>query len=398
MGSAYSRRGDYRRAVSLLQEALELREQLAGGVDDLDVARLMNELVPKVRWSGDLASADRLLQQAAAMLERMGEERSYVYARVLMNRGRLELRRGNPDAARKYTDDSLALLRELKGPRDIAVAEALVDKSHALSWQENQAAAEKAAREAVDIYKALPRLHPDRLYAEAALGEILREQRKFAEASAILKDQLEAHRQVYGENDRNTSSVLESLARIAWAERRLAEAEELARQALERMIKAVGIGDFQTAYTRTTLGAIQTERGKYAEAEAQWRAALTVFEKASPADHPHRAASEYWMGVVLLATQRVAEAETYFRAAMSRSERAGEAPWRIARVASGLGEALHAQDRASEAEPYLVNSYRTISTSQHADARTKEVARDRVVRFYNERGQPADRMLRVAEP
>ncbi|HET9444782.1 MAG TPA: tetratricopeptide repeat protein, partial [Steroidobacteraceae bacterium] len=399
IASAYSRRGDYRRAVGLLSEALDLRRQLSGGADDLDTARLMNELAPKVRWGGDLATADGLLQDAAAMLKRLGEERSYVYARVLMNRGRLEMRRANPEAAAKYADHSLALLRELRGPRDIAVAEALVDKAHALNWQENQSVAEEAARQAVDIYKALPQLHPDRLYAEGALAEILRERRKFAEADVILREQLIAHRQIYGENNRYTASVLDSQARIAWGERRLAEAEDLARQALDRMIKAEGMNHYETGYVRTTLGAIQTERGKYTEAEVQWRAALAVFEKLSPADHPHRAAAEYWLGVVLVATQRSAEAEPYFRAAMSRAERAGEAPWRIARIASGLGEALHVQGRAREAESYLVSSYRTISTSQHADTRTKEVARDRVMRFYNENGQPADRMLRVdADP
>ena len=73
---------------------------------------------------------------------------------------------------------------------------------------------------------------------------------------------------------------------------------------------------------------------------------------------------------------------------MSRAKRAGEAEWRVARAASGLGEALYAQGRAREAESYLVDGYRTVSSNQHADVRTQEVVRDRVVRFYTERGQP----------
>jgi eukaryotic-like serine/threonine-protein kinase len=395
VASAYSRRGDYPRAVGLLREALDLRRQLAGGADDLNTVRVMNELVTKTRWAGDLTNADSLLQEAAAMLQRLGQQRSMIYAKVLMNRGRMELRLGHPDAAKKYADDSLALARELGGPRDLTVAEALVDQAHALNWQENQPAAEEAARQALDIYRVLPKLHPDRLYADMALGEMLREQRKFVEASAIFKELLNAYRQVYGENSHYVADALESLARIAQAEHRLAEAENFARQALDREIKAEGMNHFRTGYVRTTLGAIQTQRGEYAEAEAQWRAALAVFEKASPANHPHRAASEYFLGVVLLATQRPKEAEAYFRAAMSRAQRAREADWRIARVASGLGAALHAQGRVREAESYLVNSYRTISASQHADARTKEVARDRVVRFYSSHGQHADRMLQV---
>jgi hypothetical protein len=72
---------------------------------------------------------------------------------------------------------------------------------------------------------------------------------------------------------------------------------------------------------------------------------------------------------------------------MSRAQRAGEDEWRVARAASGVGEALYAQGRAGEAEPYLVNSYRTVSASQHADAYTQEVVRNRIMRFYTERRQ-----------
>ncbi len=392
LASAVGRRGNYHSARGFLQEALQLRNKLAAGADDLASVRTMVKLASKNRLIGDLTEADRLLQEAAAALRRLGEERSMLNVDVLVDRGRLALRRSEIRTALEYLDDSIALARDLVGPRDIAIGEALIDKSFALNLQDDLHEAERAAREAVDIYSARPKLYPDRVYAEAALGEILRERGKFAEASAILHEALAANRKIYGEHHRYTADTLESLARIARDQHRLPEAEDFARQAVESSIHAEGMDAFPTGYFRTTLAAIQTDRGEYAEAEAQWRAALAVFEKASPADHPHRAASEYFLGVVLLATQRPKEAEAYLRAALSRTQRAGEREWRIARVASGLGEALHAQGRAREAEPYLVNSYRTISTSQHADARTKKVARDRVVRF-------ADRMLQAtADP
>ena len=42
---------------------------------------------------------------------------------------------------------------------------------------------------------------------------------------------------------------------------------------------------------------------------------------------------------------------------------------------------------ASEGEQYLVNSSRTLSADRNADASAKATARERVVRFYTERGQ-----------
>jgi len=387
VGRAYSRRGDYREAVGFFQEALGVRQKLTGGADDLITAQLLNDLAAKSRLTGELAEADRQIREAAAMLQRLGQERSVVYAQVLLNRGRLELRRSHLDAASKDLDGSIALARELRGPRDVAVGEALAEQALALNLRDDMHGAEQAARQAVDIFNAVPKLNPDRLFAEGALAEILREQRKFAAAIPIFNELLSAYRTIYGENHRFVADTLDSLARIAQAQHRLADAEELARQALECEIKAEGKDHFLTGYFRTTLGVIQNERGKYREAEVQWRAALATFEKNSPADHPHRAAAEYHFGVTLLATHRPKEAEASFRAAMGRAQRAGEDEWRVARAASGVGEALYAQGGVSEAESYLVDSYRTVSTSLHADARTQEVVRDRVVRFYTERRQ-----------
>jgi predicted Zn-dependent protease len=138
--------------------------------------------------------------------------------------------------------------------------------------------------------------------------------------------------------------------------------------------------------TRTVLAAIQLERGAYAEAEVQLRAALAVFEKSPPADSPQKAAAEYFLGVTLLATHRPKDAEPYFQTSMRRSKRNGDSDWRVARAASGLGAALYAQGRTREAEPLLVDGYRAVSTSD-ADERSKQAVRNRVVRFYTERGQ-----------
>jgi hypothetical protein len=99
------------------------------------------------------------------------------------------------------------------------------------------------------------------------------------------------------------------------------------------------------------------------------------------------ASAEHYLGDLLLTTSRPQDAEAVFMAAMNRSKRANEPEWRAARSASGLGEALYRQGRAREAEPYLVNSYRALSTDKNADATAQATARERVVRFYTDRGQ-----------
>jgi eukaryotic-like serine/threonine-protein kinase len=387
LARAYRRRDEYRESVGFLREALDLRRKLSAGADDLDTVRVLDWLAVGNRQLDDLAECDRLLQEAAAMLRRLGAERSLLNARVVMDRGRLELRNGRYDLAMKYLDESLVLARELAGPRDTAVAEVLVEQTHTLIWLGDLPAAERAAREAVEIASIFPRLHPERLDAEWALAETLRERRKFAEASTVLDEVLHAYRQIFGENHRRVSNALDSQSRIAWMQHRVADAEELARQALESEIEAEGKDALLTAVIRTQLALIQNERGTYAEAELQLRAALLALEKMPPGYEAHRAAAEYHLGVTLLATRRLKDAEAYFRAAMSRAESDGEAEWRVARAASGLGATLYAQGRAREAESYLVNSFRVVSSNENADVRTQEIVRDRLVRFYTERGQ-----------
>jgi eukaryotic-like serine/threonine-protein kinase len=389
IGRAYRRLDADREALDFLQQAVDLRMRLSGGSGDLATARAMNELGFWSQEIGDLDDSERVLQGAAAMLHRLGAERSTLYSQVHLNRGRVELKRSRPEVARKYFDEALALARELAGPRDASVAEALLEQANAFIWLNDLPAAEQVARQAVEIYSnILPKLHPERMAAEARLGTTLREQRKFAEASAIFNEVLNAYRQLYGENHRRIADVLDSLARIALAQRRLAEAEELEQQSLECEIKTGRTNLVQAAVTRTVLAAIQIERSKYTEAEAQLRAALAVFEKSQPEAAWYRPAAEYFLAVALLATQRPIDAEAYFRTAMNRSKSIGDPDWRVGRAASGLGEALYAQGRAREAEPYLINGYRTVSTSADADARTREVVRERLVRFYTELGQP----------
>jgi eukaryotic-like serine/threonine-protein kinase len=308
---------------------------------------------------------------------------------MLANRGRTQMKLGKPDAAQVYYDQALALLQDLRGSRDPEVAALLVDKSVAFLWKDDLIAAERNARAAVEIYATtLSKLHPDRTYAQSQLGETLRLQGRLDEASILLEEALLASRTIYGENGRPVADVLDSLAKIRRAQHDLPEAEKYAQQAVDVQIKVEGSDHSRTAYYRTSLAAIQIERRNYAEAEAQLRTAMATFDKTLVPDHPYMASAEHYLGEVLLQTDRLKDAEAVFMAAMNRSKHAKEPQWRQARSASGLGEALYRQGRAKDAETYLVSSYRTLAADSNADAAMQGVARQRVERFYTERGQP----------
>jgi len=72
---------------------------------------------------------------------------------------------------------------------------------------------------------------------------------------------------------------------------------------------------------------------------------------------------------------------------MNRWRRTNAASWRVARSESALGEAIYRQGRAAEAERYLAESYTLLAADEKADRETRIKARERITRFYTDRGE-----------
>jgi TolA-binding protein len=103
------------------------------------------------------------------------------------------------------------------------------------------------------------------------------------------------------------------------------------------------------------------------------------------------ASAEYLLGEVLLATDRLSEAEDVLTASIERWRRSGAPPWRAARSASALGEALYRQGRVREAEMHLLESNRELVVAPGADIESKLKASERVARFLQRSGHATAR-------
>jgi len=387
IGRAYRRRGDTDKAVSYLEDAVHIRKQMVEP-DEAATVTAMAELAVALRQAGDAEGSDRVLRNALQHARSHGLERTPSYARLLANRGRLELDAGNLPAARQFLEDSLELNREILGPRHKEVAVVLHELSRVYQWSDDLQAAERAAQDAVAIFDTtVARMHPDRVLAKARLGEVLYLQGRINEASSLFVQSLNEQIALFGENSRQVADIRDSLSRIRRAQGQLDEAEQFARAALQSSIAAMGTEHTDTAYYRTALAPVLIQRGNYGEAEVQLRAALDTFSTLLPPDHQYVASAEHLLGEVLLATNRLPDAEAVFTAAMNRWKRADAPAWRSARSANGLGETLYRQGRNADAERYLTESYRVLATDEHAYREARATARDRITRFYTDRGQ-----------
>lgn len=390
IGRAYRRRGEIDRSISYLEEVVRLRKE--SQLEEPSAAiTSMAELAAALRVAGDADGAERLLAEATNVARQHGMERTAAYARLLTYRGQVELLASRLTQAQKYFEESLALNRELLGSRSKPVADALIEVSRIAVWTDDLRKAERAARDAVSIFEAtVPEMHPDRLVAEGRLGEVLYLQNRINEAAPILLDTLQKQTQLFGKSSRQVAELLDSLARIREAQGFLEEAEGFAHDALLSSGAALGEEHVDTTYYRASYAHVLIQRKKFKEAETELRRALSTYSTALPPDHQYVASTEHMLGDVMLQTRRLEEAEALYMAAMNRWRRTGAPEWRAARSASGLGETLYRQGRADEAERYLVEGYRVLAQSENADRDARIQARERISRFYTDRGKKAE--------
>jgi tetratricopeptide (TPR) repeat protein len=387
IGRAFRRSGDPERSLSFLEDAVHLRRQMANG-GGLAAAEDMSELAVTLRTLGDFDTSGKVIREAMALCEQIEQQKTPIYATLLLNRGRLEHQRGDTVSARRSFEQSLALNRQLRGPNDQEVAVVLLELSAVFMWMDDTPAVERVTRQAVDIFRlTAPDLHPDRVLAETRLGEVLLMQNRVDEASGLFENSLEKQKVLFGTNSRQVAEVLDSLSQIRRAQGQLAEAEQFAAEALSSMIKSMGPEHGYTPYFRTGYAAILARRGKYTEAEKELRHSLDTLAKTRPADHQYVCSTEHLLGEVLLETNRLNDAEAMLTAAMNRWKRTDAAAWRSARSASALGEVLYRQGRMREAEAYLTRSYRELAADDSADRDVRIKARQRVERFYINSGQ-----------
>jgi eukaryotic-like serine/threonine-protein kinase len=381
LGRAYMRRGEARVSIPYLIESVRLLRQTEGAENETLAA--MVDLSLSLSCCGAPGEARKVTVQAEDFAKRRGLERSAAYARLLLNRGRLEMNDARVADARALYESSLRLYRDVVGDRTPAVAEVLNEYAFTFTWTDDFATAERLGREAVATYEAtVPVLHPDRVTAEMNLANTLYLENKLDEAGAILFEKtIPKLTQLFGTSSFMLSDAIDSLAMVRYSQGRYDEAEALSHRAIA--MARIGYSSRHRAVgnAEVTLARTLIRLSKYEEAGMASLEALEIFRETLPPDHQHIASAEYFLGEVLLATNRPTEAESVLAASMNRWKRGDAPPWRAMRSANALGEAIYRQGRTAEGEKYLSDSLHELSTDPKADREAKDKARARAKRY-----------------
>jgi tetratricopeptide (TPR) repeat protein len=386
IGRSYRRMGQPDSAIIYLQDALRLQQKLPE-TDEANVGSILTELAIALREEERTEDSDRYFAEAQQISRNAKDQHTAAHAQLLVDLGRLEKLRVNPTQALAYLNEALELTRVLKGSRDPKVGEILAEMSNIMAWSDDLDGAERAARQAVDIYRSVPERHPDRVMADYYLADILFYRGHIDEAAALFERALAAQRAIYGPVHSTVADTLASLAQVRLAQDDSDEAEKLIVEALSAHRSSESTAYLKIGYLQTMLATVWMRNDKLADAEQMLRDTLDLFAKHIPPDHQYVASTEHYLGEALLRQQKFADAESVLTSAMNRWKRSGAAAWRSARSGSALGEALHKQGRNEEAEKYLVDSYRELNADPAADPDSRQVARERVTRFYTDLGQ-----------
>jgi eukaryotic-like serine/threonine-protein kinase len=389
MGIAYRRLGEPQTAVTQLSNALQLAQGLHPNGSQ-KTGSILVELAVAEREKGLIDASEKHLREGQRMLAGLGHTDARSQARYLLQLGKLHTLRSQPGQALASFTSALDLIRSIQGPHDVELdletGSILSEVANIHTWRDEYPQAEAAAREAVQIFRVAPPLHPDRVKADFILAEILFLKGQLTEAAFLYESALAAQRRIFKSNPRITDTLV-SLAQLRIAQADAAEAEKLVREALDIHQQWQSTDYTRIGFLQTMLGTVLLTQSRFPEAEQQLRRAYELVLAHLPADHQYVASAEHYLGEALLAGSKLADAEELLSAAKDRWNRTGAPPWRSARSASALGEVLHRQGRSREAEEELVSSYRILASASGVDRETRQAARTRVVRFYSDTKQ-----------
>jgi CHAT domain-containing protein len=345
-------RADWRRAILLVQEALETyrkaypREKHPNGHPDL--AQSLNNLGLLHLSAGEYARAEPLYREALAMYRALYPKERYPnghagLASSLNNLGSLHQTAGEYGRAEPLLREALAMRRALyprarfpNGHPHLAASLNNVGLLHQEAGE--YARAEALHREALAMRRALyprarfPNGHPDLAQSLNNLGLLHQAAGEYARAEPLYREALAMCRALYSrerfpEGHPDLAQSLHNLGFLYWAAGEYTRAEPLYGEALA-MRRALyprarfPNGHPDLAVSINNLASLHRAAGEYAKAEPLCREALAMYRalypKARfPGGHPYLAVGISSLGALHWAAGEYARAEPLLREALA---------------------------------------------------------------------------------
>ena len=234
--------------------------------------------------------------------------------------------------------------------------------------------------------------HPDTLSALNDLGQNSAFLGKFDEAAKLLNQVLETRRRVLGPEHPDTLRTASGLANVYSAQHNLSDAAKLMREVLLVRQRVMGNQHPDTLRTMSGLAVTLAALGELAESAALTSTILEARRQVLGPLHPDTLLTADQLGDLYLQLREFGSAEKILHESLVTRRKTSPDEWRTYCTSNLLGGAVAGQQRFEEAEPLLVGGLKGMLEREKQIPRSAlrwlREARERVIHFYIERGQP----------
>lgn len=318
MGTVYRQLGLYQEAEALLEEALTLLREHAGGAAGQVGDALL--ALGVLHWEqGHYERSEGLLDEALELRRRrLGPEHPEV-AEVLGYLGSLEKSRGRFPEAERYHLEALSIRSRQGNP--VALAEALDSVGTVYGDWGHFELAEEYGRRALEIRREhFGPGHPEVAQTLNGLAIAVAQQGRDEEAEELFRHSLEIREETLGPGHPQVAQSLNNLANVYSALGREQEAGESLRRAAEIWEAQLGPDNPRVAGALNNLGEHHLKRGDLERAEALFQRSLGAFGSTLSPDHPTLAFPLKGLAEVRWEQGRREEAARLFRQALELRE------------------------------------------------------------------------------
>lgn len=271
--------GDYRAAMPMAKQALEIRREVLG-TDHLDYADSLSNLAALYVGISDYGLAEPLCREAMQIQKKVLGKQHPDYAISVGRLAGLYLNIGDSARAAPLCREAIQIQKHVLGKQHPDYATSLTVLADLYLSMGDYGGAEPLLREAMEIYRQLLGKQ-DRRYADTLrkLALLYQSTGEFARAETLCREAIQIQEQVHGKYHPEYAICLNQLGEVYRLMGDLARAEPLYVQSLAITEKVLGKEHSEYGTTLNNLGVLYATMGDHVRAESLYLQAVQIAQK-----------------------------------------------------------------------------------------------------------------------
>jgi serine/threonine protein kinase/Tfp pilus assembly protein PilF len=352
-------------------------------------AQLMDTMGQVYRNLGLFETARKLSEESLAVRRQVLGSDDLQVAESLQNLAILRREMGDDAGAEPLLREALAIQRERGTTDTLEHAKAINDLGALLENKGDYGGAERLYRESLELKRRLlGNEHEDVARSLNNLGHLLHLRGDYPAAEQYYQEALMMRRRLLGQVHPEVATTLNNLASLREDEGDVQGAERLYRDVLEMRRKLYGSRHPRVARSLNNLAFALQAQGKPAAAEPLYQEAVAIADESLGKDHFERAIYLRNLSTALLADGKTTQAEASAREALSVFRKSKPSSWRVADAESVLGSCLARLGQFEQAEPLLLGSYPVLEKDSGDGKKYAKAALNRIIGLYSAWGKP----------